>query len=117
MSTTALALALILSAADDAVVSESRPAMGTRATVTIPGVGPEAAAPGIEAAFAVVARVDWSMNEWRPDGDGDRGEEGRCEQLPCGPGRGSLHGVRVRAAFGASGWNCLPATTSAPRRA
>lgn len=67
MSTTALALALLLSAADDAVVSESRPAMGTLATVTIAGVGPEAAAPGIEAAFAVFARVDWSMNEWRPD--------------------------------------------------
>jgi thiamine biosynthesis lipoprotein len=66
MSTTALALALLLSA-DGAVVSESRPAMGTLASVTIAGITPEAAAPGIEAAFAVFARVDWSMNEWRPD--------------------------------------------------
>jgi thiamine biosynthesis lipoprotein len=61
-----IALALLLAASGgDAVVSESRPALGTLATVTIAGVAPDGAKPGIEVAFAVFARVDWSMNEWR----------------------------------------------------
>jgi thiamine biosynthesis lipoprotein len=41
--------------------------MGTLATVTLAGVPEAGARPAIEAAFAVFARVDWSMNEWRPD--------------------------------------------------
>lgn len=69
MPTIALALAVAMAASPgaDAIVSESRPVMGTVATVTIAGVPREGARPGIEAAFAVFARVDWSMNEWRPD--------------------------------------------------
>jgi thiamine biosynthesis lipoprotein len=61
----AAALAIAAPAGADEVVSESRPALGTLATVTLAGVGEEAARPGIDAAFAVFARVDWSMNEWR----------------------------------------------------
>jgi thiamine biosynthesis lipoprotein len=64
--TIVFALALAAVAGGDAVVSESRPAMGTLATVTLAGVPAEAAGPGIEAAFAVFARVDAVMNEWRP---------------------------------------------------
>lgn len=67
MPTIAVALALLLSGGDATVVSESRPALGTLATVTLAGVPREGAAPGIEAAFAVFARVDYSMNEWRPE--------------------------------------------------
>ncbi len=69
MPTTSLVLAglLALSPPEVPVVSESRPAMGTLATVTIAGVPREGAAAGIDAAFAVFSRVDWSMNEWRPD--------------------------------------------------
>jgi len=62
-----LALSLALGAEGGPLFSESRPTMGTLATVTIAGVPEEGARPGIEAAFAVFARVDWSMNEWRPD--------------------------------------------------
>jgi FAD:protein FMN transferase len=67
--TIAIFVALALAAPSHAapIVVESRPAMGTLASVTIAGVSPEVAAPGIEAAFAVFARVDWSMNEWRAD--------------------------------------------------
>lgn len=69
MPTIAFALCAALSAGSgaEAVTSETRPAMGTLASVTIAGVPPGAARPGIDAAFAVFARVDWSMNEWRPD--------------------------------------------------
>ncbi len=70
MVTIVVVLALAISSAPptgDAVVSESRPTLGTLATVTIAGVPEEAARPGIDAAFSVFARVDWSMNEWRPD--------------------------------------------------
>lgn len=69
MATIALALALALAqpGADGAVVSESRPTLGTLATVTIAGVSPHRAAPGIDAAFRVFERATWSMNEWRPD--------------------------------------------------
>jgi thiamine biosynthesis lipoprotein len=49
----------------EGVVSETRPAMGSVATVTLVGTTPERAAPAIEAAFAVFERVEWSMNEWR----------------------------------------------------
>jgi FAD:protein FMN transferase len=63
----ALSLALAAASPGESTVSETRPAMGTLATVTIAGLPPDAARPGIEAAFAVFARVDWSMNEWRRD--------------------------------------------------
>lgn len=66
MPTIALALALAAASGSDAIVSESRPAMGTLATVTLAGVPEEGTRAGIAAAFAVFARVDWSMNEWRP---------------------------------------------------
>jgi thiamine biosynthesis lipoprotein len=68
--TIAFALSVALAAAASggaATVSETRPAMGTLATVTIAGLPADAARPGIEAAFAVFARVEWSMNEWRAD--------------------------------------------------
>lgn len=61
-----LVLAAVLSA-PVALVSESRPAMGSLATVTVVDHGPQPAAVAIEVAFAVFERVDWSMNEWRPD--------------------------------------------------
>lgn len=69
MPTIVLALVIVLAASPggDEVVSESRPTLGSMATVTIAGLPQEAARAGIEAAFAVFARVDWSMNEWRPD--------------------------------------------------
>ncbi|WP_242346192.1 FAD:protein FMN transferase [Anaeromyxobacter terrae] len=49
----------------EGVVTETRPAMGSVASVTIAGTTPDAAAPAIEAAFAVFRQVEWSMNEWR----------------------------------------------------
>ena len=68
---TAIVLALVLAASPEGdplpLVTESRPAMGTLATVTVAGVPEAGARAAIEAAFAVFARVDWSMNEWRPD--------------------------------------------------
>jgi FAD:protein FMN transferase len=69
MSTIALAISIALAAssAADEIVSESRPAMGTLATVTLAGVSEERARAGIEAAFAVFSRVDFAMNEWRAD--------------------------------------------------
>lgn len=68
MVTIVLALALAVAApSGEPVLSESRPAMGTLATVTLAGVPEAGARPGIDAAFAVFARVDWSMNEWRSD--------------------------------------------------
>lgn len=60
-------LAALLLLAGPAVVTERRPAMGTLCSVTLAGVDPAAAAPGLEAAFAVFERVDLVMNEWRPD--------------------------------------------------
>ena len=60
-------LAALLLLAGPAVVTESRPAMGTLCTVTLAGVAPETAAAGIEAAFAAFDRVDQVMNEWRPE--------------------------------------------------
>jgi FAD:protein FMN transferase len=62
-----LALALLLPAAGQALVSETRPTMGSLATVTISAADPGRARAGIEAAFAIFDRVDRSMNEWRPD--------------------------------------------------
>lgn len=41
--------------------------MGSLATVTIATSAPSHAQVGIEAVFAIFDRVDWSMNEWRPD--------------------------------------------------
>jgi thiamine biosynthesis lipoprotein len=64
--TIAFALGIVLAAGGDAVVSESRPAMGTLVTVTLSGVDAEGARAGMDAAFAVFARVDEAMNEWRP---------------------------------------------------
>jgi FAD:protein FMN transferase len=60
-------LAALLFLAGPAVVTESRPAMGTLCTVTLAGVAPGEAAAGIEAAFAIFGRVDRVMNEWRPE--------------------------------------------------
>lgn len=60
-------LAALLLLAGPAEVTERRPAMGTLCAVTLSGVEPEGAAAGLEAAFAVFARVDEVMNEWRPD--------------------------------------------------
>ncbi len=60
-------LAALLLLAGPAVVTESRPAMGTLCTVTLAGVEPARAAAGVEAAFAVFERVDLVMNEWRPE--------------------------------------------------
>jgi len=60
-------LTALLLLAGPAVVTERRPAMGTLCTVTLAGVEPAGAGPGLEAAFAVFDRVDQVMNEWRPD--------------------------------------------------
>lgn len=60
-------LAALLLLAGPAVVTERRPAMGTLCSVTLAGVDPARAAPGLEAAFAFFERVDLVMNEWRPD--------------------------------------------------
>ncbi|WP_248356236.1 FAD:protein FMN transferase [Anaeromyxobacter oryzae] len=64
---TAVLAALALAVGPVALVTETRPAMGSVATVTIVTAEPSRAAPGIEAAFGVFARVDATMNEWRPD--------------------------------------------------
>lgn len=67
MTPLAAALVLATSAAPaTAVVTESRPAMGTLCTVTLAAVDPARAQAGLDAAFAVFARVDEAMNEWRP---------------------------------------------------
>lgn len=64
-----LALLLVAGAPSgaDSVVTESRPMMGTLATVTLVGATPDAARAALDAAFGVFARVDAVMNEWRPD--------------------------------------------------
>jgi len=62
----ALALAAALAAPAPAVVAETRPTLGSIATVTLAGVEPGRAQVGLEAAFAVFERVTWSMNEWAP---------------------------------------------------
>jgi FAD:protein FMN transferase len=49
------------------VLSESRPTLGSLATVTVVDDGPVAPEVAIEVAFAIFERVDWSMNEWRPE--------------------------------------------------
>jgi thiamine biosynthesis lipoprotein len=64
----------------EGVVAETRPAMGSVATVTLAGTTPERAAPAIEAVFAVFERVEWSMNEWRAGSP--------LAQLNAGAGRG-----------------------------
>jgi len=46
--------------------SETRPAFAALATVTLAGVPEDRAAAAFDAAFAAFARVEWSMNEWRP---------------------------------------------------
>lgn len=61
-----LLVALAPMASSTPRVSETRPAMGTVVTVTVEGVAAEEAAPAVEAAFALFARVDEAMNEWRP---------------------------------------------------
>ncbi|MFT3915964.1 MAG: FAD:protein FMN transferase [Anaeromyxobacteraceae bacterium] len=48
------------------LVQETRPTLGSLATVALAGVDPARAGPGLEAAFAVFERVTWSMNEWDP---------------------------------------------------
>jgi thiamine biosynthesis lipoprotein len=79
MTAIVLVVSIAAAAADDPIVAVSRPAMGTLATVSIAGVPEEGARAGIDAAFAVFARVDWSMNEWRPDSPLSRlnGQAGR----------------------------------------
>ncbi|HYG67267.1 MAG TPA: FAD:protein FMN transferase, partial [Anaeromyxobacteraceae bacterium] len=70
MHTTSIALLLAAAASagpERAVVTETRPMMGSVVTVTIVVPDAAAAAPGIEAAFERFARVDAVMNEWRPD--------------------------------------------------
>ncbi len=64
----------------EGLVAETRPAMGSVATVTVAGTTPVRAAPAIEAAFAVFERVEWSMNEWRAGSP--------LAQLNAGAGRG-----------------------------
>ncbi|HUL59870.1 MAG TPA: FAD:protein FMN transferase [Anaeromyxobacteraceae bacterium] len=49
------------------LVTETRPALGSLATVSVAGADPGAAADAIETAFGVFERVGWSMNEWRAD--------------------------------------------------
>lgn len=48
------------------VRSETRPAFASLATVTLAGVPDGRATAAFDAAFAAFARVEWSMNEWRP---------------------------------------------------
>lgn len=48
------------------VRTETRPAFASLATVTLAGVPEHRAAAAFDAAFAAFARVEWSMNEWRP---------------------------------------------------
>jgi thiamine biosynthesis lipoprotein len=67
MRAIALALALLARPDEGVVSTETRPAMGSVATVTVVTTSPARAALAIEAAFAVFERVDWSMNEWRAD--------------------------------------------------
>jgi thiamine biosynthesis lipoprotein len=74
MSATLIALlapALLASAAAPPpgllLLSETRPQFGSLATVTVVTADPRLARVGIEAAFAQLDRVDWAMNEWRPD--------------------------------------------------
>jgi thiamine biosynthesis lipoprotein len=64
---TILTLAFLARPDEGVLVTETRPAMGTLATVTVAGAPRERAAAAIEAAFAVFERVEWSMNEWRAD--------------------------------------------------
>lgn len=68
MAFTAIALAAALAANPArAVVTETRPMMGTVLTVSVVAADGAAAAPAIAAAFARFERVDRVMNEWRPD--------------------------------------------------
>jgi thiamine biosynthesis lipoprotein len=62
----ALLLAALTLPVEGMLRSETRPAFASLATVTIAGVPEERAAAAFDAAFAALARVDWSMNEWRP---------------------------------------------------
>jgi thiamine biosynthesis lipoprotein len=49
-----------------ALYSETRPAMSTLVTVTVAHPASPAVIAAVDAAFAVFARVDEAMNEWRP---------------------------------------------------
>ncbi len=66
---TAIVLALLAAARPDEglLATETRPAMGSVATVTVVAPTPARAAAAFDAAFAVFSRVDRVMNEWRPD--------------------------------------------------
>jgi thiamine biosynthesis lipoprotein len=66
---TAIILLLLAAARPDPglLVAESRPAMGSLATVTVVAASPRRAAAAFDAAFRVFARVDAVMNEWRPE--------------------------------------------------
>ena len=109
---TAIVLLLVaLARPAEGVVSETRPAMGSVATVTLAGTTPERAAPAIEAAFAVFERVEWSMNEWRAGSPLARLNDaaGRgwvplpgdlCEVLSHRQGRGAPHRRTLRSDLG-----------------
>jgi len=75
-----LLLALALAAAPVALVGETRPALGSVATVTLAVPDPGRAGPGMEAAFAAFERAGWSMNEWLPGSP--------LDTLNAGAGRG-----------------------------
>ncbi len=64
--TTIVSAALAAALAATPLISESRPTMGTLATVTFAGVEPDRTGTGIQAAFSIFDRVDRTMNEWRP---------------------------------------------------
>jgi thiamine biosynthesis lipoprotein len=64
---TLLAALLVAAPTEGLVLSETRPVFASLATVTVVAADAARARAGIEAAFAELDRVDWSMNEWRPD--------------------------------------------------
>lgn len=51
----------------EALIVETRPFAGSLARVTVADAEPERARAGIEEAFLELARVDATMNEWRPE--------------------------------------------------
>ncbi|HSN93372.1 MAG TPA: FAD:protein FMN transferase [Anaeromyxobacteraceae bacterium] len=68
-----------------AVLSETRPAFASLATVTVASADAAGARAGIEAAFAHLDRVDWAMNEWRAGSPLARlnGTAGRWVPIPA----------------------------------
>ena len=66
MTAMVLAALLVGPPTEGVLVSETRPAFASIATVSIVAAVPAAAQAGIEAAFAQIERVEWAMNEWLP---------------------------------------------------